>query len=67
MIHVLIGLFPILYMRCPNCGNQASWRDPDCNKCDTTLHQKNCKGKSSDCKCHEINEQSWNQKKSPTS
>lgn len=50
-------------MRCPNCGNQASWRDPDCNKCDHTLHQKNCKGKSSDCKCHDVNEQLWSQKK----
>lgn len=50
-------------MRCPNCGNQASWRDPDCNKCDAALHQKNCKGKSADCKCHEINEQSWATKK----
>ena len=54
-------------MRCPNCGNQASWRDPDCNKCDHTLHQKNCKGKSPDCKCHEINEKTWSQKKAQQS
>ena len=54
-------------MRCPNCGNQASWRDPDCNKCDTTLHQKKCKGKSPDCKCHEINEQAWTLKKAKQS
>ena len=54
-------------MRCSNCGNQASWRDPDCNKCDKPLHQKNCKAKSSDCKCHEINEQAWQQRKSSQS
>jgi len=30
-------------MRCPNCGNQSSWRDPSCNKCDSILHQKNRK------------------------
>ena len=51
-------------MRCANCGNQRSWRDPDCNKCDKPLHQKNCKGKSEDCKCHTVNEQLWMQKKS---
>jgi hypothetical protein len=50
-------------MRCVNCGNQASWRDPNCNKCDKPLHQETCKGKSDSCKCHEINEQLWNQKK----
>ena len=54
-------------MRCTNCGNQASWRDPDCNKCDATLHQKNCKGKSPDCKCHEINEKTWTQRKAQQS
>ncbi len=54
-------------MRCLNCGNQASWGDPDCNKCNETLHQKSCKGKFSDCKCHDINGQDWNQKKSPQS
>ncbi len=51
-------------MRCVNCGNQCSWRDPDCNKCDKPLHDKTCKGKSDSCKCHELNEQAWNQKKS---
>lgn len=51
-------------MRCSNCGNQCSWRDPDCNKCDKPLHRKNCKEKSSDCKCYRINEQEWDLKKS---
>jgi len=55
-----------LGLRCASCGNQASWRDPDCNKCDKPLHQKNCKGKASDCKCHEINENQWIQRKSVT-
>jgi hypothetical protein len=50
-------------MRCVKCGNQASWRDPDCKKCDTPLHQKDCKGKSADCKCHQINEDVWQKKK----
>ena len=49
-------------MRCVNCGNQGSWRDPTCNKCDKPLHKKNCKGKAPDCKCHEFNEQAWTQK-----
>ena len=51
-------------MRCPNCGNQSSWRDPTCNKCDKPIHLKTCKGKSEDCKCHAANEQAWQQKKS---
>lgn len=50
-------------MRCFNCGNQGSWRDPTCNKCDQVLHQKNCKGRSPDCKCHDINEKAWIQNK----
>ena len=50
-------------MRCTSCGNQASWRDPNCHKCNKPLHQKNCKGKSADCKCHALNEQTWAQKK----
>jgi len=41
----------------------ASWRDPDCNKCDKPLHQKDCKNKSVDCKCHAVNEQAWSAKK----
>jgi hypothetical protein len=53
-------------MFCGNCGNQASWREPKCKKCDQPLHQKNCKGRAADCKCHAINEQSWNQKKAQT-
>lgn len=51
-------------MICRNCGNNASWRDPNCNKCDDSLHQKNCKSKSPDCKCHKINENMWLSKKS---
>lgn len=51
-------------MRCANCGNQSSWRDPTCNKCDKPLHQKICKEKSPDCKCQALNEQVWAQKKS---
>ncbi len=43
-------------MRCPNYGNQTSWRNPDCNICDATLHHKTCIGKDSNCKCHDINE-----------
>ena len=54
-----------LSLYCANCGNQASWRDPNCNKCKKQLHQKNCKTKASDCKCHKINEQAWLQKKTP--
>ena len=50
-------------MRCANCGNQASWRDPACNKCDKPLHQKNCKGKSDSCACHQLNEKAWVQRK----
>jgi hypothetical protein len=50
-------------MRCSKCGNQASWRDPNCNRCKTPLHQSNCKGKSADCKCHQINEDIWTKKK----
>lgn len=53
-------------MRCANCGNQASWRDPDCNRCHKPLHQKTCKGKSDRCACHQINEQTWMQKKKTT-
>lgn len=53
-------------MRCANCGNQASWRDPDCNRCDKPLHQKNCKGKSDSCACHQVNEQIWTRKKKAT-
>ena len=52
-------------LRCINSGNQASWRDPNCNKYDKPLHQKNFKAKSEDCKCHDINEQIWIDKKSP--
>ncbi|WP_185736642.1 hypothetical protein [Candidatus Nitrosopumilus sp. SW] len=52
-------------MYCANCGNQASWRDPMCNKCKKQLHQVNCKTKASDCKCHQINELAWTQKKTP--
>ncbi|MHA7733627.1 hypothetical protein [Nitrosopumilus sp. S6] len=52
-------------MYCANCGNQASWRDPACNKCKKPLHQVNCKTKASDCKCHQINELAWTQKKTP--
>ena len=34
----------------------------------TAYHlQKNCKGKSADCKCHAINEQIWSQRKAVTS
>ena len=50
-------------MRCAYCGNQASWRDPTCNKCSKPLHHKSCKTKSTDCKCHAINEQAWTQTK----
>ncbi len=55
-----------LNLYCANCGNQASWRDPKCNKCKKLLHQTNCKAKASDCKCHEINEQVWMKKKTPS-
>ena len=51
-------------MRCANCGNQPSWRDPTCNKCDKPLHKENCKEKASDCKCHYFNEQTWASKSS---
>ncbi|MFB5615249.1 MAG: hypothetical protein ACE5RI_09205 [Candidatus Nitrosomaritimum yanchengensis] len=37
--------------------------DPTYNKCDKSLHQKNCKGISPDCKGHEFNEQAWSQKR----
>ena len=60
-----IHLLEKLSLYCANCGNQASWRDPNCNKCKKQLHQKNCKTKASDCKCHKINEQAWLQKKTP--
>ena len=53
-------------MICGNCGNQSSWRDPICHKCDAKLHQKNCKGRSADCKCHQINEKSWSTRKAQT-
>ena len=55
-----------LNLYCANCGNQASWRDPTCNKCKKPLHKTNCKTKASDCKCHEINEQVWMKKKTPS-
>lgn len=50
-------------MICGNCGNNASWRDPNCNKCDAKLHQKTCKGKAPDCKCHDVNTNMWQLKK----
>ena len=53
-------------MICGNCGNLASWRDPICNKCDAKLHLKNCKSRSADCKCHQINEKTWFSKKAQT-
>ena len=53
----------VILLRCINCGNQSSWRDPTCNKCDKPLHQKTCKGRSESCKCHVTNEQIWAQKK----
>jgi len=61
---VLYGDYSDETLICGNCGNNASWRDPDCNKCDAKMHQKNCNEKSPDCKCHEINENLWMLKKS---